>query len=86
MTSDRPDQGVNTKLHAVSDSHARPLNLFVTAGQVSDHMGVRALLSSLPGVKWVLGDRCYDANWFREALAYGGRGAGIPGQRPMTST
>lgn len=46
----------------------RPLNLFVSAGQVSDDIGARALLSSLPKVDWLLGDRGYDADWFREAL------------------
>lgn len=59
---------MNTKLHAICDSKGRPLNLFVTAGQVSDYIGARALLSSLPDVDWLLGDRGYDADWFREAL------------------
>lgn len=44
--------GVNTKLHAICDSKGRPLNLFVTAGQVSDYFGARALLSSLPKAGW----------------------------------
>jgi transposase len=39
---------MNTKLHAICDSQGRPINLFVTAGQVSDYIGARALLSSLP--------------------------------------
>ena len=30
----------------------RPLNLFVAAGQVSDYIGARALLSSIPNVGW----------------------------------
>ena len=59
---------MNTKLHAICDSQGRPLDLFVTAGQVSDYIGARALLSSLPDVDWLLGDRGYDADWFREAL------------------
>ena len=41
---------MNTKLHAICDSQGRPLNLFVTAGQVSDYIGARALLGSLPNV------------------------------------
>lgn len=53
---------MNTKLHAICDSQGRPLNLFVTAGQVSDYIGARALLSSLPKVDWLLGDRGYDAD------------------------
>ncbi|EEX09667.1 transposase, IS4 family [Ruegeria lacuscaerulensis ITI-1157] len=69
---------MNTKLHAICDSQGRPLNLFVTAGQVSDYVGARALLSSLPSADWLLGDRGYDANWFREALEDRGISACIP--------
>ncbi len=50
------------------NGECRPLDLFVTAGQVSDYIGTRALLSSLPNVDWLLGDRGFDVNWFREAL------------------
>ena len=59
---------MNTKLHAICDSQGRLLNLFVTAGQVSDYIGARALLSGISKVDWLLGDRGYDADWFREAL------------------
>ena len=72
---------MNTKLHAICDSQGRPLNLFVTAGQVSDYIGARALLSSLPDVEWLLGDRGYDADWFREALKDKGIRACIPGRK-----
>ena len=72
---------MNTKLHAICDSRGRPLNLFVTAGQVSDYIGARALLSSLPDVDWLLGDRGYDADWFREALKDKGICACIPGRK-----
>lgn len=41
----------STKLHAICDSQERPRSLFVTAGQVSDYIGARALLNSLPKVK-----------------------------------
>lgn len=34
--------GMATKLHAVCESQGRPLNLFVTAGQVSDYIDARA--------------------------------------------
>jgi len=59
---------MNTKLHAIADAEGRPLRLFMTAGQVSDYTGARALLSSLPKAQWLLGDRGYDADWFREGL------------------
>ena len=71
---------MNTKLHAICDIQWRPLNLFVTAGQVSDYIGARAFLSSLPKVDWLLGDRGYDADWFREALKDKGIRARIPGR------
>ena len=71
----------NTKLHAICDSQGRPLNLFVTAGQVGDDIGARALPSSLPDVDWLLGDRGYDADWFREALKDKGIRTCIPGRK-----
>ena len=52
---------MNTKLHAICDSQGRPIDLFLTAGQVSDYTGARALLSSLPDVDWLLADRGYRA-------------------------
>jgi transposase len=72
---------MNTKLHAICDSQGRPLNLFITAGQVNDYIGARALLNSLPDVDWLLGDRGYDADWFREALKDKGMRACIPGRK-----
>ena len=75
---------MNTKLHAICDNQGRPLNLFVTAGQVSDYIGARALLTSLPDVDWLLGDRGYDADWFRDALKDKGIRACIPGRKQRT--
>ena len=77
---------MNTKLHAICDSQGRPLNLFVTAGQVSDYIGARALVSSLPKVDWLLGDRGYDADWFREALKDKGIRPCIPGRKQRKAT
>ena len=77
---------MSTELQAICDSQGRPLDLFVTAGQVSDYIGVRALLSSLPQVNWLLGDRGYDADWFREALQDKGIRACIPGRKRRKKT
>ena len=77
----RTKGGMNTKLHAICDSIGRPLNLFVTAGQVSDYIGPRALLSSLPDVDWLFCDRGYDADWFREAMKDKGIRPCIPGRK-----
>lgn len=64
----RAKGGMNTKLHAVTDQNGRPLNFFMTAGPISDYMDVAALADSLPAAQWMLGDRGYDADWFRDAL------------------
>jgi transposase len=64
----RTKGGMNTKLHAVTDSDGRPIRFFMTAGQVSDYTGAAALLDSLPSAEWLLADRGYDADWFRDAL------------------
>lgn len=64
----RTKGGLNSKLHAVTDDLGRPVRLFLTAGNVSDYIGARALLPSLPAAEWMLADRGYDADWFRECL------------------
>ncbi|MBT9387026.1 IS5 family transposase [Pseudooceanicola sp. CBS1P-1] len=73
--------GMNTKLHAVADMKGRPIRLFMTAGPVSDYTGAHALLGGLPEAKWMLGDRGYDADWFREALKDKGMEVCIPGRK-----
>jgi transposase len=37
-------------------------------GRLSDYIGARVLMSSLPKAKWLLADRGYDADWFRNGL------------------
>jgi transposase len=59
---------MKTKLHAVTDANGRPLGFFITAGQISDYTSAAALFDHLPKVQWVLADRGYDAEWFRDAL------------------
>ena len=71
---------MNTKLHAVTDADGRPIRFFMTAGQVSDYTGAAALLGSLPKAEWLLADRGYDADWFREALKDKGIKPCIPGR------
>lgn len=64
----RTKGGMNTKLHAVTDTQGRPIRLHVTAGQISDYTGAAALIETLPKVDWLLADRGYDADWFRKRL------------------
>jgi transposase len=77
----RAKGGMNTKLHALADANGRPLSFFMTAGQVSDYTGAAALLDDLPKAQWLLGDRGYDADWFRDALQAKGIQPCIPGRR-----
>lgn len=77
----RTKGGLNTKLHAVTDGDGRPLRFFLSAGQVNDYTGALALLGSLPKADWLLADRGYDADWFREALADKGIKPCIPGRK-----
>ena len=72
---------MNTKLHAVADANGRPLSFFLTAGPTSDYTGAAALLDDLPKAQWLLGDRGYDADWFRDALYAKGIKPCIPGRR-----
>lgn len=73
--------GLNTKLHAVTDAKGRPLRFFMTAGLVSDDTGAAALLDSLPAAEWLIADRGYDADWFRDALQDKGIRPCIPGRK-----
>ena len=72
---------MNTKLHAVTDAEGRPIRFFMTAGQVSDYIGAAALLGRLPKAEWLLADRGYDADWFRDALKDKGIKPCIPGRK-----
>jgi transposase len=75
---------MNTKLHAVIDANGRPLSFFMTAGQVSDYTVAAALLDDRPKARWLLGDRGYDADWFRDALQAKGIEPCIPGRKIST--
>ena len=63
------------------DAKGRPIGFFMSAGQVSDYTGAAALLGSLPKAGWLLADRGYDADWFREALKDIGIKVCIPGRK-----
>jgi len=44
------------------------IRMFLTVGNVSDYVGARALMASLPKADWLLADRGYETNWFRNGL------------------
>ena len=63
---------MNSKLHTVCDGEGRPIILLLTEGQMSDYKGAALMVDSFPKAKELLGDKGYDADWFRQALI--GRG------------
>ena len=65
----RTKGGLNFKLHAVCDSHGRPLVMLLSEGQMSDYKGAALMLPAMPKAKQLLADKGYDAHWFRAALA-----------------
>jgi transposase len=77
---------MNTKLHAVTDTRGRPVRFLITAGQVSDYTDAAALMSSLPEADWLLADRGYDADWFREGLIDKGTPPCILGRKSRKRT
>jgi transposase len=62
----------------VCDGQGRPLILLLSQGQMSDYKGAALMLDALPRAKAMLGDKGYDAGWFRNALAERGIAACIP--------
>ena len=55
--------------------------MLLSEGQMSDYQGAALLLASLPNAKELLGDRGYDADWFRDALIKKGITPCIPGKK-----
>ena len=62
----------------MADAKGRPIQMFLSAGQTSNCISARALLSSIPQAEALLADRGYDAGWFRSALKQRNISACIP--------
>ena len=52
--------------------------MLLSEGQMSDYKGAAMMLAALPKAKAMLGDRGYDADWFRNALTERGITPCIP--------
>jgi transposase len=52
--------------------------MLLSEGQMSDYKGAAPMIDAFPMAKTLLGDRGYDADWFRAALADRGIAACIP--------
>ena len=72
---------MNSKLHAVCDEHGRPIVMLLSEGQMSDYKGAALMVDALPTAQALLGDRGYDAGWFRKALIARGITPCIPSKR-----
>ena len=60
------------------DGQVRPLILVLSEGQMSGYKGAALMIDAFPKAKALLGDRGYDANWFRQALIARGIAPCIP--------
>ena len=69
---------MNSKLHAVVDGDGLPLILLLTEGQMNDHKGAKLLFGAHPNAAVMIGDKGYDSDEFRDALASKGINACIP--------
>jgi transposase len=56
------------QITCVCDGFGRPVRLLLTAENVNDIVGAGELLKDLPEADYLLADKRYDANWFREEL------------------
>ena len=52
--------------------------MLLSEGQMSDYKGAALMIEALPKAKVLLGDRGYDADWFRNALTARGIAPCIP--------
>ena len=52
--------------------------MLLSEGQMSDYKGAALMLDAIPRAKVMLGDRGYDADWFRAALSQRGIAPCIP--------
>jgi transposase len=64
----------------------RPVRFFIKASQVSDYTDGAALKNGPPEAAWLLADRGFDADWFREGLIDKGTRPCIPGRKSRKTT
>ena len=58
--------------------------MLLSEGQMSDFKGAALMIDDLPTAQAILGDKGYDADWFRAALAKRGIAACIPSKTNRT--
>jgi len=60
--------GLASKPYAIIDARDRPIRIVLTAGNVSNYVGVLAVISSIPKADWSLENLGYDTDLFRNGL------------------
>ncbi len=55
--------------------------MHLTAGQVSDYKGAEKLRGDFPAAKYLLANKGYDADWFRDGLLEKGLRPAFPPRR-----
>jgi transposase len=69
--------GLSTKIHLIADAHGNPVNFLLSPGQMHESRHANSLLVGVEA-QFVLGDRAFDGNAIREAIADMGAEAVIP--------
>ena len=72
--------GLTTKIHALVDAWGLPIALKLTEGQAHDGRSAADMLGSVQAGHVLLGDRAYDSDGLRQALAARGAWANV---KPM---
>ncbi|MCP3411329.1 IS5 family transposase [Bradyrhizobium sp. CCGB01] len=78
--------GWTTKVHALTDVIGRPYALMLTPGNVSDMKAAAALLERAGPMRYLLGDKGYDADRLRRLARQAGATPVIPGRRNRRRT
>jgi transposase len=59
--------------------------MLLSEGQMSDYKGAALMIDAMPPAPVLIGDRGYDADWFRHALRARGTRPCIPGRSGRTA-
>jgi transposase len=78
--------GWTTKIHALTDVIGRPYALMLTPGNVSDMKAAPALIERAGPMRYLLGDKGYDADRLRRLAREAGATPVIPGRRNRKRT
>lgn len=76
----RSRRGWTTKIYALTDVTGKPYALILTTGKVSDVKAAPASLERARSMRYLLGDKGYDADRLRRSLREGGTIPVIPGR------